>query len=179
MNVFVLCTGRCGSTTFIKACSHISNFTALHESRSNFLGEKRFAYPNDHIEADNRLSWLLGRLDSAYGDNAIYVHLTRNRQDTAISFTKRYASGIIKAYRGSGIIMGLPEGSDPLSVSVDYCDTVDSNIALFLKDKSRKMNFELEKAEVHFKEFWALIGAEGDMSSAIREFSFSYNKSRS
>ena len=63
MNIFVLNTGRCGSTTFIKACQHIRNYTALHESRANRIAEQRLAYPRDHIEADNRLSWFLGRLD--------------------------------------------------------------------------------------------------------------------
>ncbi len=56
MDVFVLCTGRCGSTTFIKACAHITNYTAAHESRTGLLGSDRLDYPGKHIEADNRLS---------------------------------------------------------------------------------------------------------------------------
>ena len=32
MRVFVLCTGRSGSTTFVRACQHIDNYTASHES---------------------------------------------------------------------------------------------------------------------------------------------------
>ena len=135
MNVFILNTGRCGSTTFIKACCHIKNFTCAHESRSGMLGADRFDYPENHIEADNRLSWLLGRLDETYGDNAVYVHLKRNGSDTALSFTKRYSGGIIKAYRGEGILMGLSEESYPMYVALDYCHTVNSNIDLFLKDK--------------------------------------------
>ena len=86
MNVFVLNTGRCGSVTFIKACQHISNYTAAHESRSHCIAGERLAFPDNHIEADNRLSWVLGRLDAAYGDNAIYVHLRRDRTDTIRSF---------------------------------------------------------------------------------------------
>jgi hypothetical protein len=66
-NIFVLCTGRCGSTTFIKAAGHIRNYSAAHESRTEELGHARFAYPNFHIEADNRLSWLLGRVDTLFG----------------------------------------------------------------------------------------------------------------
>ncbi|WP_328983474.1 hypothetical protein [Thiorhodovibrio winogradskyi] len=62
-------------------------------------------------------------------------------------------------------------------MSLDYCDTVNSNIALFLKDKSKKMNFKIEEAKEHFKEFWALINAEGDISAAVKEFNVSYNKS--
>ncbi len=90
MNVFILNTGRCGSYTFHEACSHIKNFTSGHESRSTILGPNRLDYPENHIESDNRLSWLLGRLDKKYGDNAYYVHLLRNEKDLVYSF----ASGI-------------------------------------------------------------------------------------
>lgn len=56
MNVFVLNSGRCGSTTFIAACRHITNYSSGHESRATLIGEERLAYPTQHIEADNRLS---------------------------------------------------------------------------------------------------------------------------
>ncbi len=125
MNIFILNTGRCGSTTFIKACQHISNFSGAHESRNSLIGEARFDYPKNHIEADNRLSWYLGRLDRHYGDNAVYVHLKRNNNDTASSFVNRFSSGIIKAFR-NGIIRGLPDKSSPMSVCLDYCDTINS-----------------------------------------------------
>ena len=118
------------------------------------LGRDRLDYPQNHIEADNRLSWLLGRLERKYGDEAFYVHLRRNETDTATSFARRYSYGIIRAYRGGGILMGLSEQTDPLAVSLDYCDTVNSNIDLFLKDKSRKMTISLEQVDRGFAEFW-------------------------
>ena len=102
MNVFVLNTGRCGSTTFTKACKHITNYTSEHESRAGMLGKKHFNYPGNHIETDNRLCWFLGRLDEAYGNDAYYVHLKRNTKDVASSFAKRYSGGIMRAYRGEG-----------------------------------------------------------------------------
>ena len=175
MNIFILSTGRCGSTTFIKACSHITNFTSAHESRSGLLGDDHFNYPENHIEADNRLSWLLGRLNKAYGDNAIYIHLKRNDNDTARSCTKRYSDGIIKAYRGEGILLGLPEKSDPMSVALDYCHTVNSNIEVFLKIKSQKMEVNLENIDQDFTAFWELIGAKGDLSAALAKFNINYN----
>jgi hypothetical protein len=178
MNVFVLNTGRCGSTTFIKACNHITNFSCAHESRAGILGEEHFDYPENHIEADNRLSWLLGRLDRAYGDDAIYVHLKRNENDTAHSFTLRYQAGIIKAYRAPGILMGLPEETDHMSVCLDYCDTVNSNIELFLKNKTRKMQINLEDIDRDFVSFWKFIGAEGDINAALAEFTKRYNASQ-
>ena len=114
------------------------------------LGEARLKYHKNHIEADNRLSWLLGRLDREYGNTAFYVHLKRNETDTARSFTHRYNSGIIKAYRGNGILWGLPENSDPMMVSVDYCNTGYSNIERFLKDKSQKLEINLETIDHDF-----------------------------
>jgi len=178
MNVFILNTGRCGSTTFIKACQHISNFTSAHESRCHELGEARFDYPDNHIEADNRLAWFLGRLDRRYGDNAVYIHLKRNRHDTASSYAKRlFPGGIIPAYR-QGILQFLPAEVPHMSVCLDYYDTVNSNIELFLKDKSRKMTFQLENARQDFPKFWNLIGAEGDMAAALAEFNTAYNASK-
>lgn len=178
MNVFVLNTGRCGSTTFIKACEHITNYSCAHESRISLLGEDRLDYPENHIEADNRLSWLLGRLDKKYGDSVFYVHLKRNESDTARSFTKRYSSGIIKAYRGDGILLGLPEYSDRMDVAIDYCRTVNSNIELFLKDKSQKLEVNLETIDRDFTEFWKSIGAQGNIEAAIAEFNVTHNSTK-
>lgn len=177
MNVFILNTGRCGSTTFIKACKHITNFTAAHESQSGLIGVAHFNYPENHIEADNRLSWFLGRLDQSYGNDAMYVHLKRDNVKTAASFVKRYDSGIIKAYR-TDILMKLKDLSDPMAVCLDYCNTVNSNIEVFLKDKTKKMKFSLENAKEDFNIFWNTIGANGNLDSAISEWDFMYNASQ-
>ncbi len=174
MNIFVLCSGRTGSVTFTNACSHISNYTAAHESRMQFLGTERFAYPARHIEADNRLSWFLGRLDQAYGDNAFYVHLVRNPDDVARSFVRRYRSGIMRAYADA--ILTSPSQA-PIAVARDYCDTVNRNIELFLKDKSQTMRFQLEDAQTQFGEFWERISAEGDFEAACAEFKIQHNAS--
>jgi hypothetical protein len=110
MNVFVLCTGRCGSVTFSKACGHITNFTSGHESRRKVWGAARFAYSDNHIETDNRLAWLLGRLDAAHGRDARYVWLTRNEDDVVESFVRKDADAgigqIVTAYH-EGIIGAL------------------------------------------------------------------------
>lgn len=179
-NIFILCTGRCGSTTFIKALNHCTNYTAGHETRTARAGRTRFAYPANHIEADNRLSWLLGRLDRYYGDNAFYVHLRRNRQRVAESFVKRSDRGIMAAYRDAIL---MPRGKtvrteQDMDFAIDYIDTVNTNIAMFLRDKSAKMIFQLEHWEQHFPEFWKKIGAEGDFQAAIGEFGVLHNASR-
>ena len=178
MNVFVLNTGRCGSTSFIQACRHITNYTALHESRVNLIGKARLSYPDNHIEADNRLSWLLGRLDREYADNAFYVHLVRDSGKTAASFTRRRHFGIMQAYT-QGILLGGPEDQSPHAIALDYIDTVEANIALFLKDKGKgkTMEFNLTTAKSDFESFWNRIRAEGDLQAALNEWDVIYNAS--
>jgi len=176
MNVFILNSGRCGSTTFIKACQHITNYSARHESLCSQLGSARLAYPDQHIEADNRLAWLLGRLDEKYADNAFYIHLSRDKQQTINSFRKRENFGIMKAYK-EGILLAGEKSQTAENIATDYLETIESNIQFFLKDKSKTMSFQLENAANDFKTFWNNISAEGDLSAALAEWNISYNKS--
>lgn len=175
MNVFILCTGRSGSRSFIEACRHISNFSSSHESRTNRLFHDRLNYPSNHIEADNRLSWILGRLDKAYGDTACYVHLKRDSKNTAQSFKSRWGlNSIITAYT-LGILMRKKK--DLLCIE-DYIETVNSNIDLFLQNKSRKMVVNLETIENDFSDFWDFIQAEGDKPTAIKTLKTPTNTTR-
>ena len=176
MNIFILNTGRCGSTTFIQACRHIRNFSAGHETRIHCLGTERFAYPEWHIEADNRLAWFLGRLDRAYGDRAWYVHLSREPEATAASFARRTEFGIMQAYR-EGILLGGEPGQSAQALARDYIETVEGNIALFLKDKRHRMAFRLEQAKADFRQFWTWIGAEGDLDAALAAWDERHNAS--
>ena len=112
MNVFVLCTGRCGSKTFEQACQHMTNYTVAHESKRpvrNAAFEypyRSLRYPDNHIEIDNRLSWFLGTLQKEYGDRAFYVHLLRGKEEVAKSLMNRsewsilfsFASGVLQYY---------------------------------------------------------------------------------
>ena len=178
-NVFVLCTGRCGSTTFIHAARHAKNATAGHETRTHLTGPARLSYPQDHIEADNRLSWLLGRLDEAYGTEAFYVHLKRDPEAVAASFVKRAGTGILRAYR-TDILMQATKKNRAAGVedfAHDYIRTVTQNIRLFLRDKPHQMEMNLETAQADFSVFWERIGAQGDLDAALSEWNMRYNSS--
>lgn len=173
-NVFVLCAGRCGSTTFAQAAKHLTNFTSGHETRAGLIGEDRVAYPARHVEVDNRLTWFLGRLYQRYGAAALYVHLRRDRMATARSFVRRYEDGIMAAYRRQ-ILMGLPDDADPLAVCLDYVDTVTARIEHFLRDKPR-LDVRLEHAQTDFALFWRAVGGEGDLGAALREWETCHNR---
>jgi len=169
MNVFVLNTGRCGSITFFKACTRITNYTARHESRVRQIGKGRLAYPQNHIEVDNRLSWFLGRLDEKYGDDAFYVHLLRDQEKVARSFVKRWDKGIIRSF-AKGIYWGVVDRYSPYNISMDYVRTVNANIRHFLKDKTNKMEFHLHNHQKEFPIFCERIGAILDMEDALDAF---------
>lgn len=180
MNVFVLSTGRCGSVTFAKSCKHIVNYTSGHETRVHVCGAGRIEYPKNHIESDNRLSWFLGRLDEKYGDDAFYVHLQREPGRIAHSYTKRAGMRglILEAYK-NGIYLNC-EREQYYPFAQDYVETVTKNITLFLRDKSKKMTFDIDgNIDSQFAVFWNMISAEGAFDGALAEFSVSHNKSDS
>jgi len=177
LNVFVLGTGRCGTVTFSEACRHITNYSSSHESRVSIVGSQRLAYPPRHIEVDNRLSWMLGRLERIYGDEAVYVHMVRNPLDTARSYEKRWWPGSLISAYVQGIYLYLPEDVDRLACSQDLVETVNANVEQFLKSKTRTMRFSLENAESDFRDFWRLISAEGDLNAAIRVWAVRHNAS--
>lgn len=168
MNVFVLTTGRSGSVTFAEACRHITNYSAGHETRVGLIGAERLAYPEDHIEVDDRLAWFLGRLEEAYGDRAFYVHLRRDAQATAASRMRRWNKPLMRAYR-NGILWDVSPDISRLEMALDLNRTVTANIELFLRDKRQVMRIDIENARQSFPEFWKRIGAEGDLEAALEE----------
>jgi hypothetical protein len=138
------------------------------------VGEQRMAYPKNHIEADNRLAWFLGRLDRQFGDAALYVHLQRDLEETAKSFANRYSRGVMHGYRTS-ILWNMPRCTEPMHVCKDYVETVTSNIEHFLRDKPYQMKIQLEDAKAGLENFWEAIGATGDLMAARRDLVVRHN----
>jgi len=137
----------------------------------------RVAYPANHIEVDNRLGWFLGHLQSRYGDDAYYVHLTRNRDAVARSFNGRWhlRSSIMRAY-AEQICMTSPK--DPLAMCYDYIDAMTSNIEAFLRDKTNVFRMRMEEHAKEFPAFLEWISAEGNIDLSILEWRTAHNRSR-
>lgn len=179
MNLFVLGTGRCGTTTFMRACKHVTNFTAQHESRVNAIGPARLDYPENHIEADNRLSWFLGRLEETYGDRAFYVHMLRDEEAVVKSYLKRWKvdHSITYGYR-TAIVPNPDPATPPIDVVRDMCRTINANVRSFMATKSHTAVLHLERAETEFPALWHAAGFEGDLEAALKEWRVPYNASR-
>lgn len=177
MNVFVLNVGRCGSSTFAEACSHITNYTSGHETKSGKI-ENRIEYPDNHIEVDNQLTFMLGRLDEEYGKEAAYVHLKRDLHDTAKSWVKKENKYRRKGrlwFYGNQVILG-EDGYDQMKIAKHYCRTVNKNIKSFLKNKKIKVTIEIENAESKAREFFEIIDAEGNIGKFKKELTKKHNR---
>lgn len=172
-NVFVLCTGRCGSVTFAKACEHFSNYTSGHETRIAKVGDDRLAFAERHIEVDNRLAWFLGRIQAKYGDRAFYVHLTRDEREVAASYDRRWHhhGSLIQAFD-----QGISHHPSPHEqAGLELARTINENIRSFLRDKPHQMTIDIRQIEALFPEFVKQIGAQGDLQAALGEFSRQHN----
>ncbi|MCB0555515.1 MAG: hypothetical protein KDD02_18350 [Phaeodactylibacter sp.] len=155
----------------------MDNFSAGHETRSALVGEERLDFPDNHIEADNRLSWMLGKLGKKYGKDAFYVHLRRDIETTAVSFNRRwdYPGSLIRAYTEGILMAGDQRG---LKYCRDLLETIHFNIEYFLRDKPNQMTISLENIQEDFPRFWEWIGAQGDLEAAVRELEIHYNQSK-
>jgi hypothetical protein len=167
-NIFVLSPGRSGSKTFIEASSHLTNYSAAHESLSAHLGDRRFDYPTHHVEADNRLIWFIGDLVKRFPDDVLYINLMRDFDATVDSFYHRlqnssYRASIMNAF-AHGILMkpGDWQIDQERDLAAFYVQTVRSNIELFLKDRVHH-TVHLEDGGESFNEFLQMIDAEGDI----------------
>lgn len=158
----------------------MTNYTSGHETKAGGVGTNRLAFPENHIEADNRLSWYLGRLHFKYGDSAFYVHLKRDLDSTAKSYARRKNVGIMNAF-ASGLLRQKvldEQARNPLTLATDICETITNNIDHFLLDKTNKMEIHIEDLEKGFSEFWDRISAEGDKEAALASLSKPTNTSQ-
>jgi hypothetical protein len=147
------------------------------------LGKKRFFYPDQHIESDNRLSWMLGTLEKEYGTAPIYVHLFRDKAEVISSFTKRYSAGLT-----TGIMHAFGHGILQISETFNdydlpklaemYVDVVTDNIESFLRNKPRVVRMSMNDPIASVCEIWERGRIQGDLQRAIDEWETKHNKSK-
>ncbi|MEE8601599.1 hypothetical protein [Euzebya tangerina] len=196
MRVFVLGAGRTGSTSLARACQHMTNYTAGHESHRDTLGPSRLDYPDNHIEVDNRLSWYLGRLYRTYGDQAAYVHLRRDPALVARSFVDRWRPDVpplrwrirralTGRFRWNSLIDSYaygvlqrnefwPDDQRP-AVARDLVETIEGNVTHFLHGVRHALEIDINDGPVALRRLWDFVGAEGDFDRAAEELMSLHN----
>lgn len=180
-NVFVLTTGRSGSKTLAAALSHLPGWTVGHETNAHLHGPERLDYPDNHIEVDNRLAWMLGPLPGLYPD-ARYVWLRRDPEAVVRSYNRRWGvtGGIMPAF-DSGILL-RPRQHQRRMVDEDYIDTarfmvriMEANIWSFLLARppgSDLGTIWIEQPKPGFQHVWRwlALGYGGPPDEALAEF---------
>ena len=124
MNVFFISPGRTATTALAHAFQCVENYTSLHESRVQLLGEQRLAFPENHFEFDNRLIFFLADLTQKYAPaNGILVIVNRDHEMIAKSYNKRWAKiNIMKAWSQGIHLRGLAQNNYEVALDfVKYC----------------------------------------------------------
>lgn len=176
-NVFVLCTGRCGSMTLARAFGHMTNWTSGHETRTGDW-QHRFDYPANHIEVDHRLTWFLGTLDRLFDhETTLWVHLTRNPDLVAASWAARDRPGSQRV-TWTDVALFRVARPDPQATARLMVDTVTDNIRLFLRGKPHTLHIPIEDPHAPFDQLWETVGAAGDRQAAHRTLDEVHNRRR-
>lgn len=170
VNIFVLGTGRCGTSTFYQACLHITNYTAGHESKARQLGD--YAFPKNHIEVASQLVIKAGQLLRDY-PTARWIHLIRNRDACIRSLAAQSQHQLCMFTEHWNQAFQSPI----LDCAAEFYDVINANITAMLRGQDYRV-FHLENAPSQWAEFWHWIGAEGDFNQSVREWQRRYNSSQ-
>lgn len=166
MRVFVVGTGRCGSTTFAEACSHATNYTSAHESKAGTHYD--LEYPDDHIEVDPPLIFQAKRLRERYPD-AKWVWLVRDESkvvDSIVENDSKMASHFAAMCWHKPDATPRPGAELLVRVMLDLCSE------LLPKDT---YILNVEDVAEKWPECWRWMGCKGSIKSSMKEWNVRYN----
>ncbi|WP_127116203.1 sulfotransferase domain-containing protein [Shimia sediminis] len=143
--------------------------TAGHETRVKETYETRLNYPNNHIEADNRLTFFLPQLTEKFGNDAVLVIVVRDRKKIAASYSKRwFKTNLPKLYSQGILLRDFHENSDTLLEgmvdwmydTIFFCSKYWKHVVIFdlenpregLSALAEKITFDVDKAEAAYYE---------------------------
>jgi hypothetical protein len=179
MRVFVTGTGRCGTVTFAKACRHISNYTAGHETKTGAVTDLR--YPDRHIEVAPHLVWVMPQLLDKY-PNAFWVHLRRDATACITSLSKRQSLFKFAAFAHGFKLK--PDANKPVilrQLAALHYHNVNGAIEAFLEARRCPefcMTIHIEGAAKLWPTFCKSIAAQDARAKALQTLKHKHNTSR-
>ena len=163
MRIFVVGTGRCGSSTFYQACKTITNYTCGHET---FAGQvHNFEYLDNHIEVAVQNVQALALLQNKYPNNMI-VQLIREPKGCIQSLFEQCPE-YLKAW--SFQVYLTTEVTEKVAEAYYHC--VNQHIAKI----PNLVTVRVDDLEWFWARFIQSIGAECDMEQAQKILSRKYN----
>ena len=185
MRVFILGTGRCGTKTAAAAAAHLTNYTSAHERTPLLRAQAPLTFPDQHIESDAGLTFLLRPLADRLppGEAVLFVHLQRRRAEVVRSWVKRGPR--IGPARWAPIGLRVKDATklSPAQwhTACELChDAMIGQIQTFLstRAKSEVAHLWLHEAEASWPAILDRIGAEGDLAASAREWRTQHNATR-
>lgn len=190
MRVFVVGTGRSGTSTLYSAFSRVANYSCLQESRSHRTGPERITFPDAHIEVDCRLTFYLGLLRETYPD-ALYINAVRDPQAVALSYAQRMSDAQSPLMFLARRLRSTPSLSDAhahhivkgnwrlgpdqrLKAMLDMVAAVNANIRA-ATSTARYLEVDIDDPDEAFRLAWQSMGAEGDLDGALQELRTAHN----
>lgn len=166
MNIFVVGTGRCGTTTFSKACGFATNKTVSHERLAGSV-YRLTDYPPNHIEVDAPLSFWLPRLRTIY-PGCRFVHLVRHADRSGcIDSMSSHDPDICGAF--GRMLFHYPECSAREGAEAMY-DVINEMV-----NGADVLRVLLREVQSRWHEVWEWMECDGDFEKSRSEWNVKYN----
>lgn len=170
MRIFVVGTGRCGTSTFYHACRHATNYTVGHESRAGRIND--YCYHDNYIEVSSHLAFAVPLLMER-NQGCRFVHIIRSKAACVASMAETREA--IKAF-AFGISEGNPRhGSEYLEWAAWLYDLINANITATVQTAWNAFLFHMDYADREWEECWRFMGCEGDFEASLAEWRWKYN----
>lgn len=166
MNIFVVGTGRCGSTTFAAACKHAVNMTAGHETAAGRIYD--FIYPPNHIEVDPPLTFWINKLRSYY-PGCKFVHLIREVDREGCIHSLAVNDPDICQWFGR-MIYHFPECQPSEGAEAIY------EIMNSIVQGEDVLRIRLVDVKERWWQVWEWMGCKGDFYRSLKEWDVKYNE---
>lgn len=168
MRVFVVGTGRCGTSTFYQAARTLEGFTAGHESTAGHLPSWEF--PDHHIEVASQLVYGIPWLRRRYPE-ALFVHLVRDREPCVRSLARQCWDSMA-AFSRQWFLCDHP--ADVAMAAAQFYDLT-NELIVALCPPERTMRIRMEELRQQWPEFCRRIGTEWNRELADDILGRSYN----
>lgn len=164
--IFVVGTGRCGTTTFARACENARNRTVGHETCAGKVYS--FEYPQKHIEVDAPLVFRMNDL-RRLNPGCRFVHLIRTDRAACIESMVRYDPEICRAF--GWMVYHFAE-CDALTGAAALYDTITR-----IPKGNDVLTVSLESIKENWSKCWEWMGCEGDFIKSLETWEHKFNAS--
>ena len=158
MQIFVVGTGRCGTSTFYNACQHVTNYTCRHEICYLHLIKQQLI---NAIEVNGGLTFFIPQLRRQY-QRAKWVHMIRDREACIKSLAEQ-AGQSVRYWANVWLQWESSDAELPVAAGLFY----DSVNDLIVSQLPEVFTFRLESAyEQDWPEFWDWAKCKGRFESS-------------